>query len=302
MSKQKIEASKSAAINKCTFQKPGYIFDHWEVESPSPLLTYADEEVIPANKYAIGDKLTLNAKFVRDVKHATLVNNEFTLTLHGGETANIEDLPSGTAYQVYEETPDGWILIYQSNISGEINSLETSTSKFLNQKYDGAVTVQFIGTKTLDGKAAADRAFRFQLLEGETVLQTVYNKSGGLIQFDALQYTEAGQHIYTIKEITGSDRTIDYDSHVEQIQVDIANGQSGNLTSTVTYISHDNDNDGQIAFRNRTIPGSLEITKTAENLSDANRDTTFRFEVTFQNEDGTLVEGNNIYWYVKDAA
>ena len=67
----------------------------------------------------------------------------------------------------------------------------------------------------------------------------------------------------------------------------------GQLAADVTY-----DEDG-VAFNNTTRPGILKIAKDGTELTDANKDDTFTFEIEFTNENGMPIS-DNIYWYVED--
>ncbi len=55
--------------------------------------------------------------------------------------------------------------------------------------------------------------FDFELVDEDgTVLQTKANDATGKIYFDALAYDKAGEYHYTIREKTGTDGTITYDT------------------------------------------------------------------------------------------
>ncbi|MGX7174543.1 Spy0128 family protein, partial [Enterococcus ratti] len=53
------------------------------------------------------------------------------------------------------------------------------------------------------------------------VLQTKSNDASGQIYFDELAYEKAGEYHYTIREKTGSDRTISYDTTVYRVTVNV---------------------------------------------------------------------------------
>lgn len=56
--------------------------------------------------------------------------------------------------------------------------------------------------KTLTGRDLKDGEFSFELYEGATKLQTVTNKNGK-VTFAPIEYTEEGEHTYTVKEVAG---------------------------------------------------------------------------------------------------
>ena len=125
---------------------------------------------------------------------------------------------------------------------------------------------------------------------------TVSVQEGGFIQFPIIVYKEAGEHTYTIEEVDPNDDTIDYDMHKETVKVHVEDSGSGDLTAIV-----EKDADG-LVFANRTRPGNLRITKTGLNTSDANKDDTFTFKITLNNQKGLpLGKDDEIYWYTVDA-
>ena len=293
LSNQKIEADQDGIISAAKLYLFNHRFDHWEDPNGN---TYADGATIPANTYKAGDVITLTAVMVPLDNTVNIENGAFDVTLYGNEEVVFNDLPAGTAYQVWEETPDGWVLISQTNTSGVIEPLQISEAEFMNQYIPGTVTATFYGSKIMDGKAADSGTYAFELLENGEVIQTKNNGDGGFIAFDTITYDAAGEHTYTVREIIGSDDTIDYDHHAETIQVNITEDENGELHAEVTY-----DDDG-IRFVNRTKPGILKIIKEAIGLTEANKDAEFTFNVVLQNENGTLVEGGQYYWYAEDIA
>ena len=283
-------------IPTCTFERYGYQPVRWEGSDGK---AYDLGGTIPANTFSAGNVLTLTAILEPIDYEADLTDSTFDLTLKGGEQITIPDLPAGTAYQVWEDTPAGWVLLTQENASGVIQPLETAEASFTNKYQPGTATAQIVGSKTLNGSAAAEGAFAFQLLEGTRVLQTVSNVGGGFIQFAAIQYTvdDLGVHTYTVREVRGGDSAIDYDTHTETVTVTVS-GSEDNLTAAVTY-----DSDG-VKFANTTRPGSLEITKVAEVPEGyaAAPDQQFSFRVTLTNDSGRPLTDSQQSWYVKDAA
>ena len=119
---------------------------------------------IPANTYGVKANVTLTPLFEKDKHQTSIEDGTFYITLHGQEQAVINNLPAGTKYQVYEETPDGWVLIEKSGDNGEIHPLETSEARFKN-RYEPA-KAQFYSSKTLDGEPAEANGFTFALYNG----------------------------------------------------------------------------------------------------------------------------------------
>ncbi len=303
-------------INK--FRKFGAVFDHWVLTEKNGTaqngsVTYKNQAIINANTYKNNDKITLEAAFTPLDTSVNMQNGEFYLTLHADETAVFSDLPAGTVYEVYEETPDGWVLVRQSGTSGIIEPLNTAEAVFTNQYEPGVTTAQLVGRKTLDGSAAKEGAFRFTLTEsgneegtvtvigenGEeetTFPLTVPVMSGGVIRFPVIKYTEPGTHTYSIREVTESSESILYDEHTETVTVEVTANGEGALSAAVTY-----EEDGAV-FANRTRPGELKIHKSGTNVTAANQETSFTFRVLLRNSKGQPVsDGTEISWQVLDS-
>lgn len=314
MPNEESDIDQDFTLPKCRLMAYGYDFDHWEDANGN---VYEDEGVIPANTYEDGDYIYLMAVFTPRDTTASMHDGEFEFTLRGGERATFPDIPAGTMYQVYEETPNGWILVSQWGVAGEIQPLETSGAEFTNRYEPGVATAQFSGTKTLDGQAAEQGSYLFELdetTEGASGTIMIYQdwqeqevelplqipvSQGGFIQFPVIKYSQddIGVHTYTIKEINPDDYNIDYDSHVENITVNV----TGDVTELHTDVSIDPSGDGKIAFANKTRPGSLRIDKIGYNVTDTNKDDEFTFKVTLYNEKGLPLDGDSsIYWYTTD--
>ena len=68
-----------------------------------------------------------------------------------------------------------------------------------------------------------------------TPIETVTNDEKGNITFQPINYTEAGDYEYTIKEVTGNDQTIVYDGQKVKVKVSVTDNKNGTLDATVTY-------------------------------------------------------------------
>ena len=294
-----LEAFEDQQLPSNTFQKPGAEFDYWAVldgeGGEETGETYEDQATIPANTYKVKDKIYLKAVFKTRDTSVEMQDGEFEITLRAGEKATFDDIPAGTAYQIYEETPKGWILVEQNGVSGTIEPLVTSEASFVNKYEPGTVSVQLYATKTLDYKAAKAGAYTFVLKENGEELQRKETMDGGFIQFDPIKYKEenVGVHTYTIEEADPGDETIDWDTHKETVTVTVAK-DGEDLVATTEY-----DSDGA-KFSNMTRPGNLKLTKVAENATAANADDEFIFKITLNNADGMpLGSDDKIYWYTE---
>ena len=87
--------------------------------------------------------------------------------------------------------------------------------------------------KALTGRDLKDGEFNFELYEGATKLQTVTNKNGK-VTFAPIEYTEEGEHTYTVKEVAGNTPGITYDKTDKQVTVKVKK-DGDNLKADVAY-------------------------------------------------------------------
>ena len=276
MPDQKIEASQDGFINPCTFKQFNHHFDHWEGDNGK---TYTDKQKIRANTFNIGDVLTLTAIFVPNDNMANIDDGIMTVILHGGEKLTLPQLPGGTSYQIWEETPSGWQLISETNPAGKVPSNDTINASFTNEYVPGSAEVRLTASKTLDGITPAEGMFEFQLIDDTNqVVQTVSNSASGMIIFEPITFERPGTYAYKIKEVIDDDNGIKYDTHTETVTIQVNDDGAGTLTAETTY-----DNDGAV-FRNETKPGTLTFTKHTDGSGTG--DEMFTFEITITDDYG----------------
>ena len=174
------------------------------------------------------------------------------------------------------------MLVQQSNTTGTIQPLQTSTASFTNQYAPEVTSAVLYGMKTLDNRAAEAGSYSFELWEGDELLQTKPVVEGGAIVFDPIVYDAQGPHVYTVQEVVGDDETLTYDTHEETVTV-LVQDVDAHFTARVEY-----DSDG-IRFNNRHNPGNLLLTKDVVGQTSANADDEFTFKVTLRNPNGEPV-------------
>ena len=255
-------------------------FVGWNTAADGKGTSYVDGAKV-SNLANVGENVTLYAQWKDDLS-GTLTNGQMEVTMHGNESLTILDLPAGTQYQVYEQTPSGWVLVKQSGESGVIEPLKNAQATFVNDYQPGKTQATIVGTKTVNGNASKVNAgdYSFELLDKATgkVLQEVKNGAGGSIAFAPITYEAAGTWTYTVKEVEQGRDNIQYDKHEETVTVTVS-GDAGNLSSSVSY---GDSGVAGVAFNNiDTTPttGSLSITKEIEGgVVDASKE--FTFDVT----------------------
>ena len=153
-----------------------------------------------------------------------------------------------------------------------------------------SVTDQIAATKVLTGRDMVEGEFSFELVEGEgkdaKVIATGKNAADGKITMSPIEYTKAGKHKYTLREVKGNAGGITYSDAKYTIETTITDNGDGTLSATHVL------KDVKVAeFKNsyNVTPKSSSVTDliTADKVLDG-RDLKagdFRFE---------LVEGNNV--------
>ena len=249
-------------------------FAGWNTAADGSGTSYADGATV-RNLANVGGSVTLYAQWADD-SSGTLTNGQMEVTLHGGESLTIPNLPAGTQYQVYEQTPSGWVLVKQSGEAGVIEPLKKAQAMFTNDYQPGKAQATIVGSKTVDGDAGKVNAgdYSFELRDsGGMLLETVPCGAGGSIAFAPITYEAAGTWTYKVKEIVPQDKgDIEYDTHEETVTVTVTDDGAGNLSSNVKY-----DSSG-VAFNNHDVTptiGHLKITKTVEGSADTSKEFTF---------------------------
>ena len=134
------------------------------------------------------------------------------------------------------EAPSGYVI---KNADTEVNIEDfgadrSVTKTIVNPKDKPKETQATIELeKALTGRALTDGEFSFELYEGATKLQTVTNKNGK-VTFAPIEYTEEGEHTYTVKEVAGNTPGITYDKTDKQVTVKVKK-DGDNLKADVAY-------------------------------------------------------------------
>ncbi|HIV22995.1 MAG TPA: Cna B-type domain-containing protein [Candidatus Merdiplasma excrementigallinarum] len=147
---------------------------------------------------------------------------------------------------------------------------------FKNQyNAEGSITLE--GTKELLGNRAADLKdgeFTFEVREldengvpGQTVVTTGESKADGTIDFEPIEYkveagrSDIGTHTYEIREVAGTDETVDYTDTVFTVTVEVTDLGEGKLDAQVVQ-----EESQTVAFQNQYLAaGEL----TLDNFSKA---------------------------------
>ena len=216
----------------------------------------------------------------------------FTYTVtESGEVAGVTNDANATRKVSYTVTDDSkGKLSVSRNPDG--NAAFTFTNTYNVTPVETSVTDQITATKVLTGRDMAEGEFSFELVEGEgkdvKVVATGKNAADGKITMSPIEYTKAGTHAYTLREVKGgtTSKGITYSDAKYTIETTITDNGDGTLSATHVL------KDVKVAeFKNsyNVTPKSSSVTDliTADKVLDG-RDLKagdFRFE---------LVEGNNV--------
>ncbi len=281
MKPMRVQVGKGCTITP-TFYRYGYDLTGF-VDDNGTVYPYENGSVvIPDNNgYQLNQQVTLTAQWQKRDTGVTVTDDCFTFTLKRNETATFRNLPAGTAYEVWEETPEGWVLVKAENDAGTIEPLQESEAKFTNRYAPNEAQAILRASKRLDGKVPKDGVYLFTL-SGEGMETQEKSSVSGAVVFDPIPYTTPGQYTYTLSEKAGTDDTIEYDSRSYTAEVTVTDNAKGVLSASVVYRDDQgNELEGAPAFLNRTKPGSLLLKKTVHNATDASRNQAFTVHVSF---------------------
>ena len=211
------EAVNKAAVQIAGGSGVGYVFTihiHKVDDANQPLAGAKFKVVRQANNQVIGE-------YVTDDKGNITVNgllkDKYILT----------ELQAPEGYTITTaDTP-----VNAEDFSGTDKSV---TKTIVNPKAKPKATQATIELdKSLTGRDLTDGEFSFELYEGANKLQTVTNKNGK-VTFAPIEYTEEGEHTYTVKEVAGNTPGITYDKTDKQVTVKVKK-DGDNLKADVAY-------------------------------------------------------------------
>lgn len=126
-----------------------------------------------------------------------------------------------------------------------------------------AATLTITAKKLLEGRELKDGEFSFELLQGDEVLATAKNDAAGLIEFKDIQFDQAGDFTYTIREVKGSDQTVVYDQNNFEVKVTVTDDGQGQLVAK---------QEGDVNFTNKLAPKKDQPKKDTPDNSSSSDD------------------------------
>ena len=254
-------------------------------------LTSENSAPMPASKTATATK-----------GHADISFGEIAYDKPGTYVYKVSEKYAGTTVHgiAYSKNVAEFTVTVKPNEKGKLEASATKTSgetEFKNtyaaDHVESSVTDQIKATKSLTGRDLEADEFSFELHEvkgeGSELIETVKNDANGNVAFSPIEYTEIGQHTYTLREVKGNAGGITYDENVYTIVTIISDNGKGQLVATHKLKGAEDVK--SIEFKNayNLTPKSFSVTdKIAATKSLTGRDVKageFSFE---------LVEGDKV--------
>ena len=155
----------------------------------------------------------------------------------GDHTYTITEKSGSEAGVTYDTATHKVTVKVVDNGAGKLVATVTDNNPTFTNTYVASSTqVTFTAKKVLNGngKELAAGQFKFELKEGDKVVETATNAADGTVTFTAIEYKEAGEHTYTITEVKGNDENIKYDENSYEVTVKVTDNGAGQLVTEVT--------------------------------------------------------------------
>ena len=197
-------------------------------------LTSEGNAPMPESKIAVATK-----------GHAGISFGEIAYDKPGTYVYKVSEKHAGTTVDgvAYSDNVAEFTVTVKPNEKGKLEASATKTSgetEFKNtyaaDHVESSVTDQIKATKSLTGRDLEADEFSFELREvkgeGSELIETVKNDANGNVAFSPIEYTEIGQHTYTLREVKGNAGGITYDENVYTIVTVISDNGKGQLVAT----------------------------------------------------------------------
>ena len=254
-----------------------------------------------------------NEMFADVLDNGTFTFDEITYTKAGTYSYTIVEEDTKSLGMTYDSTIYGVVVevvdkggYLEADVTYIKNDETVNNVEFVNS-YEAvnSAYVQIGAAKVLDGRKLVEGEFRFVLEDQDTgdKLYATVDKDGK-VQFEQIEYKEAGTYKYKLYEEAGSLDNVTYDEKVYDITVEVTDDYKGSLHAKTTF------DDNGLVFVNTYTPDPVNIDLTITKIltgddNDISLDQ-FAFEVT--DSDGNVTElkadkdGKAIYTLTYDAS
>ena len=184
----------------------------------------------------------------------------FTYTVtESGEVAGVTNdvEPSRTVSFTVTDDGEGNLRVSRKS-DGDVAF--TFTNTYNVTPVETRVTDQITATKFLTGRDMTEGEFSFELVEGNEVVATGTNAADGKITMSPIEYTAAGKHTYTLREVPGdAGNGITYDGKTYTIETVVKDNGDGTLG-----VEHKLKDVDEAKFNNGYKPNPDEFSVTDE--------------------------------------
>ena len=153
----------------------------------------------------------------------------------GEHTYTISEKAGNEAGVTYDKSTHNVTVNVTDNGAGQLVATVTDNNPTFTNTYVASSTqVTFTAKKVLEGKELVKDQFKFELKEGDKVIETATNAADGTVTFKAIDFAKAGVYTYTITEVKGDDKNIKYDENSYKVTVTVTDNGAGQLVTEVT--------------------------------------------------------------------
>lgn len=169
------------------------------------------------------------------------------------------------------------------------------TNTYSVSELPSSITDQVKVNKTLEGRELKEGEFNFELVEDGNVVATGSNDADGKVVFSSITYTQPGSHVYTIREVKGSETGVTYDDHSYLVYTQITDNGDGTLGVTHQAVSSEENDElvpaerNAVTFNNiyKAEPASVTIEAVKKLTGKDLKDGEFTFQL--KDVDGKVV-------------
>ena len=155
---------------------------------------------------------------------------EYKVTESGSAAGVTNDVNVSKTFKL-TLTDDG-----NGNLSVTRNPADGPLFSFTNiyhvSELPSSITDQVKVNKTLEGRELKEGEFNFELVEDGNVVATGSNDADGKVVFSSITYTQPGSHVYTVREVKGSETGITYDEQTYIVYTQITDNGDGTLSAS----------------------------------------------------------------------
>jgi len=170
---------------------------------------------------------------------------------------------------------------------GVLKASVTSAEPTFTNTYKATSTSATIkAKKVLNGKELAADAYTFELKEKDAVVAEAKNTASGEVVFK-VNYTEAGEHTYTITEKAGTESGVTYSTESYTVKVNVVDNGQGQLVATVE------DADAERVFTNTYKAASTSATIKAKKVLNGKELVADAYTFELKEKDAVVAEAKN---------